>query len=341
MHNIIPPKTMHSNYLETERLILRPWHEDDAPALYKYANACKRFTKIITDKKRFLPLLLLADEQESMIDRYLERGEMFVMYESEAETVPITVAVVTDEGNGVRELKNLAVAPEYQRKGYGKQMVEYLCQHYANVCHTLMVGTGDSRQTVSFYKSCGFVYSHTVADFFTLNYDHPIVEEGKVLRDMIYFRRILATPSVISPSERTEALIHVLTEVWNASVHASHHFLTEEDIRRLTPFVREAIQAIETLLVLYQGKMPIAFMGIEGEKIEMLFVSPRCFGYGFGKLLIRLAITDYHARYVDVNEQNPKAEGFYRHLGFRTFERTETDEQGNPFPILKMKFENE
>ena len=295
---------------------------------------------IITDKKRFLPLLLLADEQQSMIDRYLERGEMFVMYESEAETVPITVAVVTDEGNGVRELKNLAVSPEYQRKGHGKQMVEYLCQHYADVCHTLMVGTGDSRQTVSFYKSCGFVYSHTVADFFTLNYDHPIVEEGKVLRDMIYFRRILATPSVIPPSERTEALIHVLTEVWNASVHASHHFLTEEDIRRLTPFVGEAIQAIETLLVLHQGKAPIAFMGIEGQKIEMLFVSPTHFGCGFGKQLINVAIKDYHALYVDVNEQNPQAEGFYRHLGFHTFERTETDEQGNPFPILKMAYKN-
>ena len=64
---------------------------------------------ITTDKKRFLSLLLLADEQESMIDRYLERGDLFVM--SDAEAIPISVAVVTDEGNGVRELKNLAVAP--------------------------------------------------------------------------------------------------------------------------------------------------------------------------------------------------------------------------------------
>lgn len=292
---------------------------------------------ITTHKKRFLPLLLLADEQESMIDRYLERGEMFAMYE--AETEPVAIAVVTDEGNGVYELKNLVVSPYYQRKGYGRQMVEYLCLHYADVCHTLMVGTGDSTQTVSFYKSCGFTYSHTVPDFFTLHYDHPIVEEGKVLRDMVYFRRVLATPHVVPPSERTEALTHALTEVWDTSVRATHHFLTEEDIRRLTPFVGEAIRAIRTLLVLYQGKAPIAFMGIEGEKIEMLFVSPTHFGYGFGKLLINLAIKDYHALYVDVNEQNPKAEGFYRHLGFRTFGRTETDEQGNPFPILKMKLE--
>ena len=145
---------------------------------------------VSTDKKRFLPLLLLADEQESMIDRYLERGDLYVMYD-ELLTEPIAVAVVTDEGKGIRELKNLAVAPHWQRKGYGRQMVEYLCQRYQNVCHTLTVGTGDSRMTISFYQSCGFVYSHTVPDFFTLHYDHPIVEDGKVLKDMYYFSRTL------------------------------------------------------------------------------------------------------------------------------------------------------
>ncbi|HJD94042.1 MAG TPA: GNAT family N-acetyltransferase [Bacteroides togonis] len=145
---------------------------------------------ITTDKKRFLSLLLLADEQESMIDRYLGRGELFVMHGTQ-ETETVAVAVVTNERNGVYELKNLAVAPACQRKGYGRQMVEYLCRHYADVCHTLLVGTGESRQTIAFYESCGFSYSHTVADFFTLNYDHPIVEEGKVLKDMIYFQKKL------------------------------------------------------------------------------------------------------------------------------------------------------
>ena len=145
---------------------------------------------ITTDKKRFLPLLLLADEQESMIDRYLERGELFVMYDTQ-ETEAIAAAVVTDEGNGVCELKNLAVASSRQRKGYGRQMVEYLCRRYADVCHTLLVGTGESRQTITFYESGGFTYSHTVANFFTCNYDHPIVEDGKVLKDMIYFQKNL------------------------------------------------------------------------------------------------------------------------------------------------------
>lgn len=143
--------------------------------------------KIETNKKKYLELLLLADEQESMVDRYLERGDMFVLFSPKMEA--IGVAVVTDEGNGVCELKNLAVHPDFQRCGHGRKMVEFLCHHYGRCYKEMMVGTGDSIQTVSFYKSCGFQYSYTIPDFFTLNYDHPIVEDGKILRDMLYFRK--------------------------------------------------------------------------------------------------------------------------------------------------------
>lgn len=138
-------------------------------------------------------------------------------------------------------------------------------------------------------------------------------------------------------SERTEEIISNLINLWNASVRASHHFLTEEDILNLTPYVDEAIRYVTTLFVTYQENIPVAFLGLEKDKIEMLFVSPTCFGKGIGKQLVRTAIEDYHVCYVDVNEQNPQAVGFYRHLGFHTFERTETDEQGNLFPILKMQ----
>lgn len=303
-------------------------------SLSPYMRIGMNIETISVDKKRFLPLLLLADEQESMIDRYLERGDLFVMNDGQRT---IAVAVVTDEGDGTCELKNLAVAPDRQRKGYGRQMVEFLCRHYADVCHTMLVGTGDSRRTVSFYKNNGFTYSHTVPGFFTANYDHPIIEEGKTLTDMIYFRKKLTRLRSLSFSERTDELTNALLRLWEASVRASHHFLTEEDIQRLAPFAGEAIRGIETLLVMYQGNRPVAFMGVENGKIEMLFVAPDSFGSGFGKRLVRLAIEQHHARYVDVNEQNPEAEGFYRHLGFSVFERTETDEQGNPFPILKMR----
>ena len=140
------------------------------------------------EKKDFLFLLLLADEQESMIDRYLERGEMFAMREGEKT---LAVIVVTDEGEGVLEIKNLAVRPEVQKRGYGRTMIDFVAGHYAGRYYTLLVGTGDSPFTVPFYEKCGFVRSHVVKDFFTENYDHPIIEGGVLLRDMVYLKKTM------------------------------------------------------------------------------------------------------------------------------------------------------
>lgn len=140
------------------------------------------------DKKRYLRLLLLGDEQEEMIDRYLERGDLYVMTEG-GKTV--AVCVVTSEGGGVFEVKNLAVEPSCQRRGYGRAMLEYVAGAYAGRGHTLLVGTGDSPLTVPFYERCGFTRSHVIRDFFLENYDHPIIEAGVRLRDMIVFKKEL------------------------------------------------------------------------------------------------------------------------------------------------------
>lgn len=136
---------------------------------------------------------------------------------------------------------------------------------------------------------------------------------------------------------RSGTLITKLTSLWEGSVHATHHFLTEQDILNLKPMVYEGLNTINTLIILSEDETPIAFMGIESDKIEMLFVSPSYFGKGYGKQLIKLALSQFNIRYVDVNEQNPHAAGFYRHFGFEVFGRAETDEQGNHFPILNMK----
>ena len=136
--------------------------------------------------------------------------------------------------------------------------------------------------------------------------------------------------------DRTDTLIEALTTLWEASVRCTHHFLTENDIQKLTLFVKTGLSGIETLVVASENHKPIAFMGIEAAKIEMLFVSPDYFGKGVGKQLAELAISQYEVQYVDVNEQNQQAIGFYEHIGFDVFERTEVDEQGNPFPILNM-----
>lgn len=144
-------------------------------------------TKVTDNKKAYLDLLLLADEQEDMIDRYLDRGTMYILEDHGVKCE----CVVTDEGNGVLEIKNIATAPAAQGKGYGKKLIDFLIQTYSGQYAVLQVGTGDSPMTIPFYEKCGFVRSHTLPNFFTDNYDHPIYECGVQLVDMIYLQRKL------------------------------------------------------------------------------------------------------------------------------------------------------
>lgn len=137
--------------------------------------------QIMENKKQYLDLLLLADEQESQIDRYLERGDMFVLLDSGVKAE----CVVTREGDGVCEIKNIATAPASQKMGYGKKLILFLFSHYAD-CATFFVGTGESPLTIPFYEHCGFRRSHRVKNFFLNHYDHPIFEQGVRLIDMIY-----------------------------------------------------------------------------------------------------------------------------------------------------------
>ena len=134
----------------------------------------------------------------------------------------------------------------------------------------------------------------------------------------------------IRKEDRNTSLIESLTKVWKDSVRASHHFLSEKDICRLEPYAKEALQAVETLVVISEAGEPIGFMGIELRKIEMLFLAPGHFGQGYGRQLAEKAFTEYDAIFVD-------AAGFYRKMGFTAFRRDALDDQGNPFPILRMK----
>lgn len=141
----------------------------------------------------------------------------------------------------------------------------------------------------------------------------------------------------IEKDARTPELVAGLLGIWEASVRASHHFLTEEDIRSLCPQAEEAVRQIGTLWVAYEDNACVGFMGIQARKIEMLFLHPAFFRKGIGKVLIKKAIAEQDVQYVDVNEQNPSAVKFYGRMGFRTFRRDSTDDQGNPFPILRME----
>ena len=143
--------------------------------------------QILTDKKRYLDLLLLADEQEDMIDRYLERGDVYALFDDDLRAI----CVVTDEGDGAFELKNIATVPAHQGKGYGSALIRHVLLTYASRGTVLYVGTGDNPRILAFYGHCGFVPSHRHANFFIDNYDHPIFEDGVQLVDMVYLKQPL------------------------------------------------------------------------------------------------------------------------------------------------------
>ena len=146
-----------------------------------------KIREVNENKKQFISLLLLADEQENMIDRYLEKGTMYVLEDNGVKAE----CVVTDEGNGILEIKNIAVDPKYHGMGYGKTLIDFIASKYADEYSVLQVGTGDSPLTIPFYEKCGFVRSHIISNFFTDNYDHPICESGIQLVDMVYLQRPL------------------------------------------------------------------------------------------------------------------------------------------------------
>ena len=142
--------------------------------------------EIMEDKHSFMPLLLLADEAESYIDEYLHRGDLFALYDDGLKAT----CVVTDEGGGLFELQNIAVDASYQQRGYGRALVKHIFEHYAGRGSTMLVGTGDSPPHITFYESCGFVYSHRIKDYI-LNRYGPVYENGVQLRDKIYLTKEL------------------------------------------------------------------------------------------------------------------------------------------------------
>lgn len=133
-------------------------------------------------------------------------------------------------------------------------------------------------------------------------------------------------------------LLPALLSVWEASVRATHLFLSDAEVRAIKEYVPQAMQGVAHLIVVEDDRgEPIAFMGTERERLEMLFLSPAERGRGLGRQLLQYGIKHYGVREVTVNEQNPQAVGFYRHMGFETYQRTDRDEEGSPYPLLYMR----
>lgn len=144
--------------------------------------------KIIeNNKKQFLDLLLLADELESQIDKYLDRGTLFALYDDDLKSV----CVVTDEGDGNFEIQNLATYEKYQKQGYGRKLINYVCEYYKDKGSMMHLGTGDIPNILAFYEKSGFTFSHRAKNYFVEHCDKPMFENGIQLIDKIYLKRKL------------------------------------------------------------------------------------------------------------------------------------------------------
>ena len=140
-----------------------------------------------SDKTDYMELLLIADEQISMIEKYLYRGDMFALRDDDIRAI----CIITQEQPGIFEIKNIVTVPKYQRQGYGQNLISFIVDYYRKLGSELYVGTGDSPTILRFYERCGFVKSHVAKNFFIDNYDHPMYEDGQQLVDMIYLKRNL------------------------------------------------------------------------------------------------------------------------------------------------------
>ena len=145
---------------------------------------------------------------------------------------------------------------------------------------------------------------------------------------------------IIEMQHRTAQQIAQLVEVWESSVRATNHFLSDAEVEQIKQYVPQALTEVAHLFVAQQGEQPVGFMGIEKDSLEKLFLAPQARGKGLGKQLLQEGIAR-GVRRLTVNEQNPQARIFYEHMGFRVYKRTDCDEQGNPYPLLYMELEED
>ena len=144
--------------------------------------------EITTNKADYMDILLIGDEDEKMINKYIEQSTIFALYENKGLT---SVCAVITIDNETIEIKNLATYPEYENRGYASALINFICNKYKTNYKYLILGTGENNKTLKFYKKRGFQETHRLKNFFIDNYEHPIFEEGTQLVDMIYLKKIL------------------------------------------------------------------------------------------------------------------------------------------------------
>ena len=144
--------------------------------------------EVNSNKDDFMEILLIGDEEVSMINKYLEQSTIFALYDNDILT---SICAVMEVDSETVEIKNLATYPEYQNKGYASKLLNFVFDRYKKDFKAVILGTGENETTLNFYKKRGFIQTRRIKNFFTDNYSNPIFENGKQLVDMIYLKKII------------------------------------------------------------------------------------------------------------------------------------------------------
>lgn len=312
-----------SGMLETDRLLLRPFQENDTEALF----ACCRNPNI-GNNAGWAPHQTLEESHAILHSVFIKQENIWAITLKDTQQLIGSVGIIPDPKRENPQARMLGywLDEAYWGEGYMTEAVQAVLKYGFGELRLSLITANcypHNKRSQQVLKKNGFIYEGTL-------HQAELTYNGNVYDHQCYYLLSIFQPS----SENYDELL----QVWETSVRHTHHFLTEEHIQFYKPLVREHyLPAVELYIIRNVSGDIAAFMGLSDELIEMLFVRPSEQGKGYGKRLVEYATRKKLIDRVDVNEQNEKALQFYLHLGFRIIGRDETDSMGKPYPILHLQ----
>ena len=316
-------ETVTPRSLETVRLLIRPFQEEDADAFF----ACCQNPNL-GNNAGWAPHKTIEESREILQNVFIGQENIWAMILKDAQQLIGSIGIVPDpkrENPQVRMLGYWLDAAHWG-KGYMTEAVQAILNYGFNELQLSLITANcypHNKRSQQVLERNGFIYEGVL-------HQAELTYNGNIFDHLCYYLPNICQPA---PQDYDEIL-----EVWEASVRHTHHFLTEEHIQFYKPLVRNHyLPAVELYIIRDAGRKIVAFMGLSDELIEMLFVNPGEQGKGYGKRLLEYATRKKQLDKVDVNEQNEKALSFYLHMGFQIIGRDATDGMGKPYPILHLQ----
>jgi len=316
-------ETVTSRSLETVRLLIRPFQEEDADAFF----ACCQNPNL-GNNAGWAPHKTIEESRKILQDVFIGQENIWAMILKDAQQLIGSIGIVPDPKRENPQVCMLGywLDEAHWGKGYMTEAVQAVLNYGFNELQLSLITANcypHNKRSQQVLERNGFIYEGVL-------HQAELTYNGNIFDHLCYYLPNICQPA---PQDYDEIL-----EVWEASVRHTHHFLTEEHIQFYKPLVRNHyLPAVELYIIRDAGRKIVAFMGLSDELIEMLFVNPGEQGKGYGKRLLEYATRKKQLDKVDVNEQNEKALSFYLHMGFQIIGRDETDGMGKPYPILHLQ----